>query len=316
MKQDDDKYKNINRLNTDFRAEAVAAGLMESGQEADRVLIVRQDGHKRHSSKDIAEIRKGFSQADLTEYLEYLYIHTNRFGIYDSIPENIFHQPTGTGKKKSWENVAHEMRRSREETREAHKFFQPFEMAIDRLLIDAQLYERQFDKKNFHSNLKDIFSSYWSVLSLLTLKQAFFFVKTVPVLHQISADFDLLGKLMGAILEVPVTVELGNVEKVKANLPMKVRDGEWRLGINSALENSFKDGYKDISITIGPALPETIKSFAEGTDNHQVLEQLIAMMLPANRQKRVKYKTLEAYAGFRLSDSTHNTWLGINTRLS
>ena len=315
MKQNDDKYKNINRLNTDFRAEAVAAGLMESGQEADRVLIVRQDGHKRHASKDIAEVRKGFSQADLTEYLEYLYIHTNRFGIYDSIPENIFHQSTATAQKKSWESVTHEMRRGREEERDARKFFQPFEMAVDRLLIDAQLYERQFDKKNFHSNLKDIFSSYWSVLRLLTLKQAVFFIKTVPLLHQITADFDLLGKLMGAILEVPVKVELGDVAKVKANRSMKVREGEWRLGINSALENSFKDGYKDICITIGAATPETIKSFAKGTNNCLILEQLIAMMLPANRQKRVKYKTLEAYAGFRLSDSTHNTYLGINTRL-
>ncbi len=80
----DNILASINRLETDFRAETVAAGLAEAGLAADKVLIVREKGDKRYVSKDISKIEKGFSTEDL---MEYLYIYTNRESIYDAIPE-------------------------------------------------------------------------------------------------------------------------------------------------------------------------------------------------------------------------------------
>jgi hypothetical protein len=307
-----DKCAAINKLETDFRAETVAAGLIESGQDADKILIVRQKGDKRHVSKDIAGVKNDFSKQDL---MEYLYIHTNRNSVYDTIPENIFHQPFNTAKKKSQEDIISEIRRHREEEFYARKYFQPFEMAVDQLLIDAQLYERKFDKKNFHSNLKDILSGYWSVLKLLTLKQAVFFIKIIPVFHQITTDLGLAGKLMEVILEVPVKIESGGLSEIKTNISLKVKQGTWRLGVNSVLGNTFKDGYRDINIIIGPTYPEKIKLFSKDSDSNLILEQLMTMMLPANTKRIIRYETLEEYAKFRLSDSTHTAYLGINTRL-
>ncbi|NDV78480.1 type VI secretion system baseplate subunit TssG [Dysgonomonas sp. 511] len=312
MREENNKYNAINNLETDYRAEVVAAGIIESGLDADKILIVRQKGDKRYVSKDIAEVKNDFSKEDL---MEYLYIYTNRNSIYDAIPENVFHQPFETAKRKTQEDIINEIRRHREEEFYARRYFQPFEMAVDQLLIDAQLYERQFDKKNFHSNLKDIFSGYWSVLKLLTLKQAVFFIKIIPILHRVTTSFDLVGKLMGIILEAPVKVELGELSEIKTAIPLKITPGKWKLGVNSTLGNTFKDGYRDINITIGPVHPEIVKSFSKGYNNYLILEQLITMMLPANTQRNVRYKTLEEYAKFRLSDKTHTAYLGINTRL-
>lgn len=306
------RHTAINKLDTDFRAEAVAAGLIESGQDADKIVIVRQQGDKRHISKDIAKVETGFSKEDL---MEYLYIYTNRNSIYDTIPENIFHQSLNTPGRKSKEEVIHEIRQHRQEEFYARRYFQPFEMAIDQLLIDAQLYERQFDKKNFHGNLKDILSGYWSVLKYMTLGQAVFFIKIIPVLHRITTDFDLAGKLLGIILNVPVKVELGDLRELHTDLSIKAMSGNWSLGVNSVLGNTFNDGYRSIHVTIGPGRPEQIKQFSKGFDNNLILEQLLTMMLPANVQKTVKHKTLEEHAKFRLSDSEHTTYLGINTRL-
>lgn len=306
------KYKKINKLDTDFRAEAVAAGLIESGLSASKILIVRKKGNKRLVSKDIAEIKNDFSRQDL---MEYLYIHTNRNSIYDTIPENIFHQPFSTAQKKSQEDVINEIRRHRQEEFYARQYFQPFEMAIDQLLIDAQLYEREFDKRNFHSNLKDIFSGYWSVLRLMTLKQAVFFIKIIPIMHHVTTDFHLAGKLMGIILEAPVEIKLGELSEIKIEAHPLRKAQRWRLGVNSVVGNSFKDGYRDINITIGPMLPEKVKSFSVGFNNRLILDQLLSMMLPANSQKVIKYKTAEDHAGFRLGDGKHKAYLGINTRL-
>jgi len=308
----EDKYAAINTLETDFRAEAVAAGLIESGIDADKILIVRQMGDKRYVSKDIAEIKKGFSQQDL---MEYLYIHTNRPSIYDAIPENIFHQPFNTAKKKSQEDIIYEIRRHRQEEYYARRFFQPFEMAIDQILTDAQLYERQFDKKNFHGNLRNIFSSYWDILKLFTLKQAVYFIKVIPVIHRISTDFEKMSRLISVVLEVPVKIELGGLSRISTGASSMNLSGGWKLGVNTVVGNSFRDGYRDIDITIGPISPEQMRLFSKGLKNNLILEQLMGMILPADCQRVYSYKVDKEHTRFRLSDDTHTAYLGINTKL-
>ncbi len=108
----DNKITAANRLDTDYRAEVVAAGLIGAGMDAGKILIVREKGDKRHVSKDVSGLRQGFSQEDL---MEYLYISTNRTSIYDAIPENIFHQPLNTAGKKTQEDVIDEIKRHRQE---------------------------------------------------------------------------------------------------------------------------------------------------------------------------------------------------------
>ena len=304
------KSLSVNKLDTDFRAEVVASGLIESGQIEDKILIVREKGNKRHVSKDIAKIVNTFSKQDL---MEYLYIYTNRNSIYDSIPENIFHQPFATAKK-TQEDIINEIRRHRDEEFYARRYFQPFEIAVDQLLIDAQLYERKFDKKNFHSNLKDVLAGYWPILKLLSLKQAVFFIKIIPVIHKLPSNFSLTEKLLEIILEVPVKVEHGQVSVIEPKTSYKT-PRRWRLGIDTISGKTFKDGYRDIEITIGPANPEHIRQFMKGFRDELILQQLIVMMLPANIQKKIKLKTLDEYAKFRLSDGKHKAYLGLNTKL-
>ncbi len=306
------KLTPVNRLETDYRAETVAAGLAEAGQADGKVLIVREKGDKRHVSKDISKIEKGFSAEDL---MEYLYIYTNREGIYDAIPENIFHRPFNSLKKKTQEDVISEIKEHRREEFYARKYFQPFEMAIDRLLVDAQLYERKFDKKNFHSNLKDIFIAYWPILKLLNLRQAVYFIKAVPWIHRMPTDFGIAGQLMGIILDAPVKVEPGELSVITADISAKTVPGKRKLGVNLTLGKAFRDGSRDINITVGPVSAEQMRLFLKGRENDLVLEGLAAMALPADCRKVIKYITLREQAGFRLSDGTHKAYLGINTRL-
>lgn len=134
-------------------------------------------------------------------------------------------------------------------------------------------------------------------------------------MHHVTTDFHLAGKLMGIILEAPVEIELGALSEIRIEAHPPKNTQKWRLGVNSVVGNSFKDGYRDINITIGPMLPEKAKSFSVGFNNRLILDQLLSMMLPANSRKVVKSKTAEEHAGFRMGDGKHKAYLGINTRL-
>lgn len=306
------KYKAVNRLDTDFKAETVAAGLIESGFDANKILIVRKTGNKRHVSKDIASLENVFSQQDL---MEYLYIYTNRSCIYEAIPENVFHQPLNTAKKKTQDDVVKEIRRHRQEEFYARRFFQPFEMVVDKLLIDVHVYECKFDKKNFYSNLKDILSRHAPILKLMTLRQAVFFIKVIPVLRQTTKDLSLLGQILGIILDAPVRVEIGKPSTIEVANPSTIVDNKWILGINSVLGDTLKDGYRDIDIQIGPMDPDQIISYYPGRENEMLLKKLLSMTLPANMKRNITFETTRQLSGFRLSDNTHSAYLGINTDL-
>lgn len=307
------KFTLANSMTTDYRAEVITAGLIESGQDAGKILIVRDKGDKRNVSKDVHKIEYGFSSENL---MEYLYIHTNRKGIYDNLPEGIFHQPYETARKKSHQDVLSEMKKHRQEEFTARKFFQPFEMAIDHLLTGAQLYERKFDKMNFYDNLKGVFVRYWPVLKLMSVRQAAFFIKIVPELYHIYTDFEFMGHILGIIFDTPVKVELGDLSSKPMKNDKTPQFKDWRLEVNTVVGgDEFEDGSRDIRITIGPAMPEVVRSFLPTLPNGLMLKQLLRLMLPVDCQRQINYETHKEFSRFRLSSDTHTAYLGINTTL-
>ena len=305
------KLDTINSIETDYKSEVIAAGLIEIGYDPDKTLIVRQGGNRRHVAKDINRIENEFSSHDLTDYL---YIYSNKHSIYDSLPEGIFHQPYNTAQKRTKEDIVKEIRRHRDEEFFARRYFKPFEIILDQALVDAQIYERKFDKKNINPNLSDIFSRYWPVLKLLSVKQAVLFTKLIPLLPNISNNFDVMGQLMGIILDVPVKIYHGKKTDTKIeNLPDEVSLGNCRLKETTILGNRFEDGYRDINVKVGPLSSAQMKSFEKNTTNDLILKGLTDMMLPCDCRIKVRYESLQTQANFIMSEPSYTTYLGINT---
>lgn len=132
-----------NGPDTDYKAEVIAAGLLEKGVPADQVCILRRGDSERSFSKDISAIRV----EHLLQEKEYLAIYTNRQGFYDNLPERLFHPSSGAPFRKGKAEILEEMERHRAEEKKVREFFRPFEVAINSALVDIQLIERKIDKK-------------------------------------------------------------------------------------------------------------------------------------------------------------------------
>lgn len=302
----------VNTLETDFRAEVVAAGLIATGNEADKTIIIRQRGDRRYVSKDIGRIESDYSVYDM---MEYLYIYTNRFGIYDSLPEGIFHQPHHVKKQKTKEDIIREIRSHRDEEFFARRYFQPFEMVFDKLLVDAQQYEQKFDKAYFHSNLIEIFEDQWDILKHLSLGQALLFIRIIPVIAEVSQSKSLSEKVMSIVLGFEVTIREGKRSWEKLETQDRVKLRQWKLGNNSILGNAVQSDDLDLIVTVGPLSPQEMKLFESGKTNDLILKQLIDIVLPFDRNKQIKYRISKEESKFRLSGKTHKAYLGINTTL-
>ncbi|MDR0541212.1 MAG: type VI secretion system baseplate subunit TssG [Dysgonamonadaceae bacterium] len=299
-----------NTLETDFRAETFAAGLIEEGFDPDKIHIIRQGGARRGFSKDIEEISLRFSEYDLEDYLE---IKTNRDGIYDILPEGIFHRSLRKRQNQDKAEAVDEIRQHRMEEFLARKFFQLFEVESDYALTLACLYEIRYDKKISNSNYTDIFIAYWPIMKLLKPEQRVLFMHSIPCLHQIRNSHDEIEKNMSLLLEVPVKI-------AKIKLPVKKADGfsgsklgKCRMGVDFVLGKTFDDGRYDLKVTVGPLSAKKMEYFLKTSSGNTILDFLCDLFFPCDVFVVKDFKVYPEDAAFRLSDGETKSFLGIST---
>src|SRR5437879_2972487 len=85
------KIKNPNLIDTDFKATVIAAEIIENELVvADDLLILPLGPRQRAFAKEIAGM--SVSQSDVTDK-KILQVQINRDGLYDMLPEGLFHRP-------------------------------------------------------------------------------------------------------------------------------------------------------------------------------------------------------------------------------
>lgn len=314
MKTPDISYfeEHINSIDSDFRAEVVAAELVENGFNLDRLFIVHKGASRRAVSKDIAGVY--FDRSSEFDLKDYLQIKVNRDGLYDILPEGVFHQPIYRKEERNKDKVIEEMRIHRRQEVYARKFFQPFETEINRALILAQLYENRFDKPHLYRDFVNVFRSYWPVIERLDTRKAIIFLNMIPLLRTLRVDFEKAAQYIGLILDTQVVIS-------KHLMPQDVKKdksiclGKYKLGVNFVLGNKFTDGQEDIEIVLGPMPGKQMELFIEGRQNHIILNTLCEMLLPAYAHVNIRYKIDRQQSVFSLSGNGKKSYLGINTFL-
>lgn len=306
------RNKQANSLETDFRSEVVAANLIEQGYDPERIMLIREGDAKRGYAKDIEKTLLEYSQYDLKDYLM---IKTNRECIYDILPEGIFHQTKNRRYNKDKEDIIDEIKLQRQEEFFARRFFQPFEIELDKFLIDSYLFEAKYDKRITHSNFTRIFHYYWPVLEVLEREQAVLLLHTIPLLHRIRNSFAEIEEAMSLILDAGVEITKIKLQKQAETDEQQTNLNERRLGVDFVLGRTFDDGVLDLKVTIGPISANRMEFYLKNPSGIKILNMLFEIFLPGNLFFIHEFKLKPEDADFTLSCENKNTFLGINTFL-
>ena len=304
--------RTINSHETDYKAEVLAASLIEQGVDPDFITIIRKGIARRGVSTEVENVFQQYSNHDL---LEYLCIEANKEGVYDMLPQGLFHQPIKKSTTKDKEDVLDEIRIHRREEFFARKFFHLFEMINDRVLTDAYLFEARYDRKVSHSEFTDLFTKYWPILNMLTLEQSVFFMHIIPLLHKIRLHYKNMQEALSYILKVPVKISTIRLPAKEAGKHFESNIGESRVAVDFVLGKQFDDAIYDLKLTIGPISTETMKDFLETAKGYQILENLCEIFLPAHAFVVKDFIIDPKDSVFLLSDDTNSTYLGINSFL-
>ena len=307
--------KNTFADGTDYKAEVIAAEMVENGLSADRIVILMAGPLKRSFSKDVDAIGEEVSDYD---HQEYFTIKTPKEGIYDMLPEGLFHLPTSHKSAKTDKEIIDSIKRRREEERNARRFFLPFEAALRHLSIQMALYENELDKRFHYDELIKIFSSHWRIFEYLDSRQANIFIHILPIMHDIRDDHKIIETILELMFLVPVQITVRRQLSLKSHEIILSDLGNSSLGVDFTTGNNiFDDGDDEILINIGPLDNNQFQQFMPEGTGSKILGLLCDYLLPVDIDiiteidLKEEDKTMKLYDGQNYINST----LGINTYL-
>lgn len=277
-----------NKIDTDYKASVIAAGLIETGAVSpDQVVIYPLGYSKRAYSKEIAGIEPYYSDNKRTDCLA---IKIHREGLYDMLPDGLFHHSPTAGIRMSEADMIQDLLRRREEEKEARRFFIPFEAELNHFRIFIEVYENRLDQKTSYADLINIFSKEWNDFTWMELDQANIILHILPYLHQKRNNYAYFRELLEVLLKHKVSLETGspgapgftgNTPAGYPDLTMKLGAGQ--LGLDTLIGTVAPE--EDVlRIKIGPLKASEALHFLPGTKNARLLDLLVSYFIPLDTE--------------------------------
>lgn len=299
----------------DFKAEVIAAELISNVLPAEEIMIVSLGPYKRSFRRDVDGITEEISDYNNKDYT---LITTHKEGIYDMLPEGLFHSPALPKSATTQKEIIDSIKQHRVEERNARRFFLPYEAAINHLRIQMALYESKLDKGAHHNELVDIFKDYWGIFNLLDTTQSNIFLQVLPLIHDIREDYEAAANIFELIFSLPVKITGQRQQPIKCANPVFSSLNNTLLGINFTTGNALFDGGEDeIIVTIGPINNEQLSHFMHGKVNSKILELLCDYLLPVHLETTTIFELYDMDKTTRLADkeNDYNSNLGLCTYL-
>jgi len=299
----------------DYKAEVIAAEMVEYGINPDRILILLAGALKRSFSADVDSIENEPSDY---EHNQYTVLSTTREGIYDMLPEGLFHVATAHKNAKTEKEIIRSIKQRREEEINARKFFLPFETTINYLRMQMALYENMLDKRSEYDELVSIFSDQWEIFKYLDTRQANIFLQLIPVLHNLRDNFSAAETIFEAIFLLPVQISLQEKLPLQPPEPIISNLGNTILGINFTTGNlNYNEGIDEILIKFNCSKNKILQLFMPNGKNEKIAQLLCDYLLPVHLDIVTTFEIDSADKIMKLADekSFNNSMLGEDTWL-
>lgn len=287
MSRLDEISQYINQLPVDLKAEMLVAVLAEQRIDLREVLAAFDGQLKRVWSRDIA-----WSTVDHLETGDnMLSLHLNRDGIYDVLPEALFHDNRGN-EEQSGEEMAKDSMKLRAEEKEARLFFQPFENEIFLQRVQVSMIENRLFKSINAESLMAMMPYFWKIDGDLPENYVVRLKKLLPLVDQITGDLSLTSQCLEYILKEKVKVTC-SPEPSGGDTPPDFHhseiSGKSLLGIDTISGNLDNDFVDRILFSIGPIInPETNELVKNGSMN-RFLDCFYSYFIPFELEVDTKF---------------------------
>jgi type VI secretion system protein ImpH len=261
----------------DYRAEVFAAELIKTGYSAESIYFKTASAFKRPGGRDVESLHidEGEGRSDQ------LVVEVNREGLYDMLPEGIFHFRKKRSSSHSKEAILDDVRQNKLEEDQARIFFGPLENEFFHRRLQLEQLERDLLGTHSFENKRKLFENLFGSSRLLNDAQVSCLLYLLPVIYKIRGDMVKSAYCISLLLGYPAEIIFKGDNKVVVVDEVSVL-GSSQLGINAIVGNCFFSGEPYYEIFIHSIQEEDLISFFAGGDNHALLSFLMPFLLPCN----------------------------------
>lgn len=294
----------------DFRAEVLIAFWLENGETSlDNIAIQPKGTFRRPYSKDILQTE----QVDMEEG-NTVTLHISREGLYDMLPEGLFHQ-IEIKIQKSTEESVEESRRYKQEEKAARKLFLPLEQEFYRQRIWLEHTELRTWLNSVRPENVSLFLDFWGVRTdVFSTRQSDFMLALLPHLHRIVGDMKLTAYCLEIMMQEKIHIEnILSREQFVSNEDMLSRLGSITLGVDTVPGDSWIDDEPALQVTVGAIAIDRLLPFLPGGIAHKQLQTLYGFFFPAETDVSTCLSIEERTGTFKLVADESFSRLGLTT---
>lgn len=308
------KIKNPNLIDTDFKATVIAAEIVENEMvDADGIVILPVGPQQRAFAKEIAGI--AVSQTDITNK-KILQVQVNRDGLYDMLPEGLFHKPPASSLMITEEEMVKDIVDRRDEEKQTRRFFAPFEAEVNHLKMILELYENRLDKKNEYDDLINIFLKEWKEFGCFTNKQMLILIHVLPVIHEQRNNLVFISKILTMLFKTPISLSYKLVTRSgkKELAGMQTSLGKAALGIDF-IAGQLIEPEEELYVAVGPLSASKMIDFLPGERSAICIDVLLSYFIPMQTGVNVNLLATPASKKIIIGAQQENARLGYTTYL-
>ena len=302
----------VNHIINDIKAEAVAADIVENGLDPSEIVVIPDGSFTRNYSMDVsyAEVIKSANGQ------KSLGLHITRDGLYDSLPESVFHDQSHESLT-SGHDMAKLSKKQKMEEKEARLFFLPFENEIFTHRVQIELEERKILYQFSENLFNDVYPQFWNLDRSLPKKLVSRFVLILHLANKIVGRLDLTEKCLEVILDEHVKINVTTRKQWEKTLPAtSVLNtpglGSCTLGDDLICGAYVSDTDPVMEFVIGPLKNTAITDYLENGDCSRFLSCFYSYFVPMEMDAVTTVNVSNTQQQFILGDHTSNAILGFN----
>lgn len=267
-------FEELVSLFDNLKAEIIVTEVQKNTNNDISFLIQNQSSFSRSFRRDIINITHLKDNDNIQ-------LNLSRNGLYDSLPEGLFH-----AHEESQKNLSFSAKRKRykDEEKDARRFFSPIESEFFNQRLNIEANERNI-LSNFYDLEDDFLIDFWKIDKVIPKKYALKLIKLLPYCFKISGDLELTRLSLENILNYNVEFNLKYSSHLKTNT-----ETELKLGVNlitEAEETELLQPY--LEVKIGPINPSEIDDFIGNKGVQEFLNAFYSYFIPLELEVTTKY---------------------------
>ncbi|QMW04483.1 hypothetical protein [Spirosoma foliorum] len=301
----------LKHLPIDLRVEMVLVDMLEAGISLDELILNPVGAFKRTFGRDI--VRTNWVEAQHKSQ-RWLQIDLNRTGLYDLLPEGVFHQPTSNDASASKEAVLREISVQREREQAARRFFLPIEQEFFRQRVRIEQEQQTFLSDTNPVQSDDPLAWFWNLPHFLTPTQTKRLLYLLPLMHKLAGDVAAMTTCLEQLVEERVSLQLDSpgMALVQANTPAL---GQWELGNSSVFDGWLNNEDPLLRITVHIDRSERVVDYMPGHNGIRLIEWLTGYLVPLDTDVQIDLDTSTLNDSFLFTDNNSLSRLDFTTRI-